>query len=83
MMLFVWQNVPACFVPARFAATVAGIFIIAVRVRRPLWLMWGLLCGCALYFARWLDRRPVRRTTFRLFRRLIKKGPLRIEECGA
>lgn len=69
-VLFAWHNVPLLALPVHLLATTAKGLRWGIIVRRPLIMVWGLLCGyiaCGKYFS---QRRPVSRNTYRLFRRL-------------
>lgn len=82
LMLFAWHNVPTLHLPFYLAATIAKGLLWGLR-RRCLWLRCrGTMRGVATIVQQWNQRRPVNGATFRLYRRLKKRGPLLAsQEC--
>jgi len=77
-VLFAWHNVPLLMLPVHWLATTGNGLRWGIKVKRPLIMVWGLICGfaaCGKYFT---QRQPVTRNTYRLFRRLKKAGALPI-----
>jgi glycosyltransferase involved in cell wall biosynthesis len=78
-VLFAWHNVPLLGLPVHLLATTCNGLRWAVRVKRPILMAWGLICGyaaCGKYFR---QRKPVNQTAYRLFRRLKIAGAMPIE----
>lgn len=77
--LFAWQNVPWPQVPLHAAGTARSNLRLGARRKMlgtaAVGLLWGNLLGMTGRF----DRRPVTRSTYRLFRRLQREGPLRLD----
>jgi len=74
-ILFTMLNVPAIDLPIHLAGTSYKGMIAAVRDGHPLWAAEGLLRGYFAALSRLTLRRPVRRDTYKHFRKL-KKAPM-------
>ena len=78
-ILFAWQNVPLLALPVHLLATTAKGLQWGFKVKRPLVMARGLLCGYAACWKYFGQRRPVAQRSYRLFRRLRMSGPLPME----
>jgi glycosyltransferase involved in cell wall biosynthesis len=79
-ILFPWYNVPMPYTPAHLLATTLKGLRFGVKVRRPWRMIRGLGMGYAAIFHERRKRRPVRKETYRLMRRLQKSGPILLSE---
>jgi glycosyltransferase involved in cell wall biosynthesis len=71
-ILFIWHNVPLLYVPLRLAAVTFLGLRHGFRVRRPWNNFVGLVRGYGAIFRFFFKRKPVKRATYRLCRRLGK-----------
>ena len=72
LILYTWHNVPWPYFPIHLAITAARGFWHGLRLGRPLASWAGLADGFGLCLAGKIHREPVRRTTYRLMRRLVR-----------
>ena len=79
-ILFAWHNVPLAALPTHLLGSTAKGLLWGLKVKRPLIMVCGLLFGYAACAKNFRQRRPVSRSTCRLFRRLGEFGPLPIDE---
>ncbi len=91
LVLFAWCNVPAVFLPLHLVATVFNGLWHGVRVNRLAVGARGMLSGMAAMVRGVYPRNPVSLATYRLSRKLKKRGPLGVDyvlqrlalRCGA
>jgi GT2 family glycosyltransferase len=74
-ILYAWHNLPALDLPLQLAGTTLMALKWALRERRLAWTLRGLAWGYARLLPEWKHRRPVRRSVYRLARRL-KHAPV-------
>ncbi len=79
-ILYVWHNVPWPAFPIHLAATTCNGTAYALRCGRPWHQFKGLVSGYFNCLRYWSQRKPVRRHTYSLARRLRKSGPLPLNE---
>jgi GT2 family glycosyltransferase len=78
-ILFAWHNVPMPDLVPQLAKTTAHMLWLGRGVRRTRLFARGLGAGYSAALRRRADRRPVRRSSWRLYRRLGKR-PRRLED---
>jgi GT2 family glycosyltransferase len=77
-MLFAWYNIPMPDLLIHLPAAVANSLVHAVR-QRYAWAAWqGTVLGITAILKQPFQRRPVRRSVYRLSRFLRKRGPVRL-----
>ena len=81
-ILFTWLNVPLVALPMHMAATTWNLLAWGFKVGRPKNRTRGVLRGFRDTIAFWGQRAPVKTSTYRLFRRLKKSGPLPVAALG-
>ena len=81
-ILFTWLNVPLVALPVHMVATTWNLLVWGFRVGRPKNRTRGILRGFRDTIAFWRQRAPVKTSTYRLFRRLKKAGPLPVAALG-
>ena len=79
-IFFAWLNVPSSFLPIQVVGTSIKGFLFGLRVGRPLRMLQGILMGYAAIGRFWNKRKPVRSSTFRLFRLLQKQGGIMLKD---
>ena len=79
-LLFAWQNVPWPSLPVHVLGTTVNGLWTGLRWRRMGWTTAGLAQGYAAMVTGRYERRPVSRSIYQLHRRLIKCGPLLLDE---
>ena len=82
-VLFAWHNVPQPFLAGHLAATAARGVWFGLRVRRPARMVRGLADGFRSLGAERAQRAPVSARTYRLNRRLRRRGPLPLPSIEA
>ncbi len=82
-ILFAWHNVPLPYAPVHLLGTTANGLMTAIRQRRFKHMVRGLGNGYVDAVRLWNDRRPVSTSTYRLFRRIKKSGPVRLADIEA
>jgi glycosyltransferase involved in cell wall biosynthesis len=76
-VLFAWQNVPAPFLSAHLVGTVVkGLLFAITRGQYSGEMLRGMWTAFKEIARGQIERKPVRRHVYRLFRRLKKEGPL-------
>ncbi len=80
-ILYPWYNVPWPYFPFHLAGTTALGVIFGFRVGRPGIMLKGLMQGYRGIFSQFGQRKPVRRSTYRLSR-LLKRHPLPLEQIA-
>lgn len=79
-ILFGWHNVPMPDFLVYLPGTCVTHFAHGLKTRHPIRILHGIKNGLAACFLEQFDkRRPVRRSTYRLFRRIRKSRAMRIE----
>jgi glycosyltransferase involved in cell wall biosynthesis len=73
-ILYAWWNVPAPYLPVHLAGTTFNILKFGLRKRCFGAVARGLAAGYGGLFRQWRQRRPVRRQTYRLMRRLVRSA---------
>jgi len=81
-ILFTWLNVPLVALPVHMAATTWNLLAWGFKVGRPKNRTRGVLRGFRDMIAFRQQRAPVQTSTYRLFRRLKKGGPLPVAAIG-
>lgn len=81
-ILFTWLNVPLFALPVHLAATTYNLLAWGFKVGRPKNRTRGVLRGFRDTIANWRQRAPVKSSTYLLFRRLKKAGPLPVAALG-
>lgn len=79
-VLFAWHNVPMLWLLQHWAGTTLNLLRFGLRRRELGWVLEGLVRGYGRCLAELARRKPVSLRTYRLYRRLRKTGPLRLEE---
>jgi glycosyltransferase involved in cell wall biosynthesis len=82
LLLHLWLNVPGPAMPAYMAAYAAKSLLIAVRARRVRPALRGFARGITAIAQRLGDRRPVRRSTLRVDRRLRRERAVRLDDVA-
>jgi glycosyltransferase involved in cell wall biosynthesis len=77
-VVFAWQNVPPPYLLPHLAATTFRCATLTFSPPRMVTRLRGLVAGYRYCFG--MPRRPVRRSTYRLWRTLRKKGPKALAE---
>ena len=78
-VLFSWQNVPGFFLPIHLAATTFRCASLTFSLSRLATRLRGIASGYFKFLI--FIRRPVSSSTYRLFRRMRKRGSITIEEA--
>lgn len=81
-ILFAWQNIPLPDLFVHLPATTLNGLRTAIRVGRYRQMLAGIAAGYASSAVRLKLRRPVSRSTFKLFRRLKRVGALTLGDVG-
>lgn len=76
LMLFAWHNVPLANLPVHLSGTVVNGLLWGARRRQLLNRLYGTVRGAGAIVHEWSRRRAVSQSTYRLYRRLKKRGPL-------
>ena len=79
-IFFAWLNVPTSFLPIQVVGTSIKGFLFGIRVGRPVRMLQGIMMGYAAIGRFWNKRKPVRSSTFRLFRLLQKQGGIKRQD---
>jgi glycosyltransferase involved in cell wall biosynthesis len=79
-ILFAWRNVPMPYLPAHLLATTFNGLICALRAKRRLAMLAGILSGYSDMLINWRWRQPVSKSCYRLHRLLKKRGPRKLED---
>jgi glycosyltransferase involved in cell wall biosynthesis len=79
-ILFIWQNAPARYVPFRLVRASVGGVVDGFRQRRPWRMMQGVIWGWIAMPSISRFRNPVSPESFRLFRKLIRRGSIPLDE---
>ena len=82
-ILFTWLNVPAPAVPIHLLATTMNLLAWGFKVGRPKSRTRDVVQGYRDAFALRRHRAPVKTSTYRLFRRLKKGGPVPLSSLAA
>ena len=82
-ILFTWLNVPTIALPIHLAVTTMKLLAWGFRVGRPKNRTRGILRGYRDTYEFRTQRAPVKTSTYRLFRRLKKGGPVPLATLGA
>jgi GT2 family glycosyltransferase len=77
-ILFAWRNIPMPYLPVHLLGTTFNGFACALRTKRPLDMIRGILAGYWDCVLNWKWHEPVSRTTYRLHRLLKKRGPKKL-----
>lgn len=72
-LLFAWYNAPMPQLVGHWAANHLNLLRFGLARRHPVWVAEGIAAGWRASAAAWSARAPVRRSTYRLFRRLVKR----------
>jgi glycosyltransferase involved in cell wall biosynthesis len=80
-VLFVWQNVPDSDLALRMAATAANTLRTIAQRKRLVQFVKGTLAGYKACLSGRVERRPVEKKTYELFRALQQSGPFPLEKC--
>jgi glycosyltransferase involved in cell wall biosynthesis len=79
-LLYAWWNVPMPFLPIHMAGTTLNLLKFGLR-ERCLWpILKGLGRGYIDCLRHFRQRRPVRRKSYRLMRRIVRRGAMPLEE---
>lgn len=78
-ILFGWHNVPTSLLPFYLLGTTANGLLHGIRVGRVAVMMQGLAKGYRDIFSECQHRSPVSLHTYRLYRDLVKRGPLTMD----
>lgn len=81
-ILYVWHNVPWRYLPYELVLTTYSGLRYGIRTGRAWTMLRGLLRGYAAIVRYWQARRPVRVETYRLNRRLMRRGPVTFTEAA-
>jgi glycosyltransferase involved in cell wall biosynthesis len=80
LLLHLWRNAPGPLLPSYLVGYAAKSLLIGLRGRRPTRTLRGLGRGIAAILAGRGSRRPVRRATWRVDRRLRRERAVRLED---
>ena len=75
-VLFAWHNVPLAQLPLHLAGTVCKGLLFGMRVRRPVRMAHGLVCGFAAIPGQWAERQPVDYSIYKLAAELRRHGSM-------
>ena len=75
-----WHNVPMPYFIPRLLSTTAGGLWFGLKKRRVQHDLWGILKGYGASVRDWRNRKPVRRETYKLNRRIRTERPLALAE---
>ena len=82
LILFTWFNVPGIFLLPHLVVTSLKSLVFGLRVHRFREKLQGLSRGYRDIFVYWKERQPVGVGTYRLFRRLRKRGPMPVSRVS-
>jgi hypothetical protein len=80
---FAWYNLPFPYVISRILVAPVGNLLYGFKYRYPWATFKGLLRGYLASGHEFNQRHPVRRRIYRLFRRLMLQGPLKLEQVAS
>lgn len=75
----VWRNAPWPYLPGRLAVVAAKALLVGISGRQPRAALEGIATASRDCVAGRVPRAPVRRATWVLARKLIRRGPLQLE----
>jgi len=81
-ILFAWHNAPLAMLGPQLLGTTARGLAFGFRVGRPWRMIAGLARGYAACPKQWSARTPISHQTFRQFRALKKRGPLKLSQIA-
>jgi hypothetical protein len=81
LIKIVWSQVPMPYLPVHLIASILNTVGFAVRIRRPKQLLRGLANGLASIVSDHSMRNPVKPSTYRLYRQLIKGAPMSLADA--
>jgi glycosyltransferase involved in cell wall biosynthesis len=79
-ILFVWHNAPARYVPWRLTRAAIGGVLDGFKQHRAWRMTRGVLWGFACIIPRWRFRRPVSPEAFRLFRHIVDRRVVPLDD---
>jgi len=82
-VLFAWYNVPMPELLGRLVVIPVANLLYGLRIGYPWTTLKGLVRGYWAIGHEFSQRRPVSRATHRLYRRLIKEGPMKLDAIEA
>jgi glycosyltransferase involved in cell wall biosynthesis len=80
-LIGVWRNVPWPYLPGRLAVVAVKVALVGFRNRQPRAALRGVREGLRACAAGEVRRAPVRRSTYVLSRRLVRRGPMPLTEA--